>query len=63
MTWLRLKKLMNALLEEKNVATVFIDQKGVVVNFLPFYWNAKNSECLPAPSSSHQENATSAAFP
>ena len=41
------------------MATVFMDQKGVIlVNYLPWYRNTKNSECLPAPCSPHQENAT-----
>jgi len=64
MIWLRQKKFKSARLEEKNMATVFMDQKGVIlVNFLPLYRNTKHYECLPVLCSPNQENALSAAFP
>ena len=64
MIWLRQKKFKSAWLEEKNKATLFMDQKGVVlVNFLLLYRNTKNSETLPALCSPNQKSAISAAFP
>jgi hypothetical protein len=64
MTRSRQTKFKSALLEEKNMSTVFMDPKGViVVKFLPLYWNAKNCEHIPASSSTHQENAINPAFP
>jgi hypothetical protein len=64
MTCLRQKKFKGVLSAEKITATVILDQKGVIlVNFLPLYWNTKNSESLLAMSSPHKKNVKSVASP
>lgn len=63
-SWLWLRQFKSARLEEKNMATVFMYQKAVILmNFLPLYRNTKNSERLPALCSPNQENAIKCCFP